>query len=396
MPQTRLRQCEENTMNRNFKLKGNRFTKIFTVLLMIDVFIPNVVLTVIIGVMLLYELLTYLAVKAAKDLKFGTVSTKKKAVKGETALIRLKAEGPAQTVMFASCHADLNVANLLTGENSDTSADFLLTRRGGTGYKMNVTETRCGVIHVTLNNARIQDAFGRKKEYVIAGSQAEIFYQPEIRQVELPARFFASGSAGVYLFARGDEFQGSFLGSSGNTAQADGDGHSAANGADQAVSAGAAQNAENRTHHWVVKAFEPVAFSALADQPVSGKIAVLFLNYVQAGHTITPERKSRLAELALSAADTLVDAGLEHEFLWLGKSSDGSAECRRALHRNSDDVIRSAEEMMRTGYTEENGAEILKQAISPGEFQTFLLITAGGDQEGALFGELGSVRMLKV
>ena len=52
--------------------------------------------------------------------------------------------------------------------------------------------------------------------------------------------------------------------------------------------------------------------------------------------------------------------------------------------------------MMRTGYTEENGAEILKQAISPGEFQTFLLITAGGDQEGALFGELGSVRMLKV
>lgn len=66
------------------------------------------------------------------------------------------------------------------------------------------------------------------------------------------------------------------------------------------------------------------------------------------------------------------------------------------MHRNSDDVIRSAEEMMRTGYTEENGAEILKQAISPGEFQTFLLITAGGDQEGALFGELGSVRMLKV
>ena len=112
MPQTRLRQCEENTMNRNFKLKGNRFTKIFTVLLMIDVFIPNVVLTVIIGVMLLYELLTYLAVKAAKDLKFGTVSTKKKAVKGEAALVRLKAEGPAQTVMFASCHADLNVANL--------------------------------------------------------------------------------------------------------------------------------------------------------------------------------------------------------------------------------------------------------------------------------------------
>lgn len=380
-------------MNHNFKLKGNTFTKIFSVMLLIDVFVPNVVITAILGVMLLYELLTYLAVKAAKELKFGTVSAKKEADKGEKALVRLKAEGPSQTVMFASCHADLNVANLLTGENSDTSADFLLTRRGGTGYKINVTETRCGVIHVTLNNARIQDAFGRKKEYVLAGSQAEILYRPDIRPVELPARFFASGSAGVYLFARGDEFQGAFLGGAQENIQENAGG---ASSADSSAGGTETPAGENRARSWVVKAFEPVAFSALANQPVTGSVGVLFLNYVQAGHAMTPERKSRLAELALSVADTLVDAGLAHEFLWLGRSADGSTECRRAAHRQKEDVLHTAETLMRTGYTEENGAEILKNAVTPGEFQTFLLITAGGDQEGALFGELGSVRMLKV
>lgn len=69
-------------MNHNFKLKGNTFTKIFTVMLVIDVVVPNVAVTAIIGVLLLYELLTYLAVKAARELKFGTVSAKKKACKG--------------------------------------------------------------------------------------------------------------------------------------------------------------------------------------------------------------------------------------------------------------------------------------------------------------------------
>ncbi|MFC2661610.1 MAG: hypothetical protein ACFNYI_00535 [Eubacterium sp.] len=193
-------------MNHNFKLKGNTFTKLFTVMVLVELFVPNVVSTVIIGVMLLYELLTYLAVKSAEDMKFGSVCGKKEAAKGERVLVRLKAEGKAQAVMFASCHAEMNVENMLTGENSENKADFLLTRRGGTGYKINVTETRCGVVHVTLNNARIQDAFGRKKEYVLAGSQAEILFRPEIQPVELPERFFASGSSGVYLFARGAEF----------------------------------------------------------------------------------------------------------------------------------------------------------------------------------------------
>lgn len=381
-------------MNHNFKLKGNTFTKLFTVMLLIELFVPNVISTVILGVMLLYELLTFLAVKSAGDMKFSSVCGKKEAAKGERVLIRLKAEGKAQAVMFASCHAEMNVENMLTGENSENKADFVLTRRGGTGYRINVTETRCGVIHVTLNNARIQDAFGRKKEYVLSGSQAEILYRPEIQPVELPERFFASGSAGVYLFARGAEFQGAFLGAGGS-------GNGKTQNADDAAGTGngAGQNSGftlDRSRNWVVKAFEPVAFSELANQPVSGKIGVLFLNYVQKGHVMTPERKSRLAEFALSAADTLAKAGLQHEFFWLGKGADGTAVCARRSHKTTEDVQKTAMELMRTGYTEENGAEILKQAIQPGEIQSFLLISAGGDQEGALFGELGSVRMLKV
>lgn len=381
-------------MNHNFKLKGNTFTKLFTVMLLIELFVTNVISTVILGVMLLYELLTFLAVKSAGGMKFGSVCSKKEAAKGERVLIRLKAEGKAQAVMFASCHAEMNVENMLTGENSENKADFILTRRGGTGYRINVTETRCGVIHVTLNNARIQDAFGRKKEYVLSGSQAEILYRPEIQPVELPERFFASGSAGVYLFARGAEFQGAFLGAGGS-------GNGKTQNADDAAGTGngAGQNSGftlDRSRNWVVKAFEPVAFSELANQPVSGKIGVLFLNYVQKGHVMTPERKSRLAEFALSAADTLAKAGLQHEFFWLGKGADGTAVCARRSHKTTEDVQKTAMELMRTGYTEENGAEILKQAIQPGEIQSFLLISAGGDQEGALFGELGSVRMLKV
>ena len=381
-------------MNHNFKLKGNTFTKLFTVMLLIELFVTNVISTVILGVMLLYELLTFLAVKSAGDMKFSSVCGKKEAAKGERVLIRLKAEGKAQAVMFASCHAEMNVENMLTGENSENKADFVLTRRGGTGYRINVTETRCGVIHVTLNNARIQDAFGRKKEYVLSGSQAEILYRPEIQPVELPERFFASGSAGVYLFARGAEFQGAFLGAGGS-------GNEKTQNADDAAGTGngAGQNSGftlDRSRNWVVKAFEPVAFSELANQPVSGKIGVLFLNYVQKGHVMTPERKSRLAEFALSAADTLAKAGLQHEFFWLGKGADGTAVCARRSHKTTEDVQKTAMELMRTGYTEENGAEILKQAIQPGEIQSFLLISAGGDQEGALFGELGSVRMLKV
>ncbi len=381
-------------MNHNFKLKGNTFTKLFTVMLLIELFVTNVISTVILGVMLLYELLTFLAVKSAGDMKFSSVCGKKEAAKGERVLIRLKAEGKAQAVMFASCHAEMNVENMLTGENSENKADFVLTRRGGTGYRINVTETRCGVIHVTLNNARIQDAFGRKKEYVLSGSQAEILYRPEIQPVELPERFFASGSAGVYLFARGAEFQGAFLGAGGS-------GNGKTQNADDAAGTGngAGQNSGftlDRSRNWVVKAFEPVAFSELANQPVSGKIGVLFLNYVQKGHVMTPERKSRLAEFALSAADTLAKAGLQHEFFWLGKGADGTAVCARRSHKTTEDVQNTAMELMRTGYTEENGAEILKQAIQPGEIQSFLLISAGGDQEGALFGELGSVRMLKV
>ncbi len=381
-------------MNHNFKLKGNTFTKLFTVMLLIELFVTNVISTVILGVMLLYELLTFLAVKSAGDMKFSSVCGKKEAAKGERVLIRLKAEGKAQAVMFASCHAEMNVENMLTGENSENKADFVLTRRGGTGYRINVTETRCGVIHVTLNNARIQDAFGRKKEYVLSGSQAEILYRPEIQPVELPERFFASGSAGVYLFARGAEFQGAFLGAGGS-------GSGKTQNADDAAGTGngAGQNSGftlDRSRNWVVKAFEPVAFSELANQPVSGKIGVLFLNYVQKGHVMTPERKSRLAEFALSAADTLAKAGLQHEFFWLGKGADGTAVCARRSHKTTEDVQKTAMELMRTGYTEENGAEILKQAIQPGEIQSFLLISAGGDQEGALFGELGSVRMLKV
>lgn len=381
-------------MNHNFKLKGNTFTKLFTVMLLIELFVTNVISTVILGVMLLYELLTFLAVKSAGDMKFSSVCGKKEAAKGERVLIRLKAEGKAQAVMFASCHAEMNVENMLTGENSENKADFVLTRRGGTGYRINVTETRCGVIHVTLNNARIQDAFGRKKEYVLSGSQAEILYRPEIQPVERPERFFASGSAGVYLFARGAEFQGAFLGAGGS-------GNGKTQNADDAAGTGngAGQNSGftlDRSRNWVVKAFEPVAFSELANQPVSGKIGVLFLNYVQKGHVMTPERKSRLAEFALSAADTLAKAGLQHEFFWLGKGADGTAVCARRSHKTTEDVQKTAMELMRTGYTEENGAEILKQAIQPGEIQSFLLISAGGDQEGALFGELGSVRMLKV
>jgi hypothetical protein len=381
-------------MNHNFKLKGNTFTKLFTVMLLIELFVTNVISTVILGVMLLYELLTFLAVKSAGDMKFSSVCGKKEAAKGERVLIRLKAEGKAQAVMFASCHAEMNVENMLTGENSENKADFVLTRRGGTGYRINVTETRCGVIHVTLNNARIQDAFGRKKEYVLSGSQAEILYRPEIQPVELPERFFASGSAGVYLFARGAEFQGAFLGAGRS-------GNGKTQNADDAAGTGngAGQNSGftlDRSRNWVVKAFEPVAFSELANQPVSGKIGVLFLNYVQKGHVMTPERKSRLAEFALSAADTLAKAGLQHEFFWLGKGADGTAVCARRSHKTTEDVQKTAMELMRTGYTEENGAEILKQAIQPGEIQSFLLISAGGDQEGALFGELGSVRMLKV
>ncbi|MGI6190961.1 MAG: hypothetical protein ACOYJ0_03830 [Eubacterium sp.] len=381
-------------MNHNFKLKGNTFTKLFTVMLLIELFVPNVISTVILGVMLLYELLTFLAVKSAGDMRFSSVCGKKEAAKGERVLIRLKAEGKAQAVMFASCHAEMNVENMLTGENSENKADFVLTRRGGTGYRINVTETRCGVIHVTLNNARIQDAFGRKKEYVLSGSQAEILYRPEIQPVELPERFFASGSAGVYLFARGAEFQGAFLGAGGS-------GNGKTQNADDAAGTGngAGQNSGftlDRSRNWVVKAFEPVAFSELANQPVSGKIGVLFLNYVQKGHVMTPERKSRLAEFALSAADTLAKAGLQHEFFWLGKGADGTAVCASRSHKTTEDVQKTAMELMRTGYTEENGAEILKQAIQPGEIQSFLLISAGGDQEGALFGELGSVRMLKV
>lgn len=381
-------------MNHNFKLKGNTFTKLFTVMLLIELFVTNVISTVILGVMLLYELLTFLAVKSAGDMKFSSVCGKKEAAKGERVLIRLKAEGKAQAVMFASCHAEMNVENMLTGENSENKADFVLNRRGGTGYRINVTETRCGVIHVTLNNARIQDAFGRKKEYVLSGSQAEILYRPEIQPVELPERFFASGSAGVYLFARGAEFQGAFLGAGGS-------GNGKTQNADDAAGTGngAGQNSGftlDRSRNWVVKAFEPVAFSELANQPVSGKIGVLFLNYVQKGHVMTPERKSRLAEFALSAADTLAKAGLQHEFFWLGKGADGTAVCARRSHKTTEDVQKTAMELMRTGYTEENGAEILKQAIQPGEIQSFLLISAGGDQEGALFGELGSVRMLKV
>lgn len=381
-------------MNHNFKLKGNTFTKLFTVMLLIELFVTNVISTVILGVMLLYELLTFLAVKSAGDMKFSSVCSKKEAAKGERVLIRLKAEGKAQAVMFASCHAEMNVENMLTGENSENKADFVLTRRGGTGYRINVTETRCGVIHVTLNNARIQDAFGRKKEYVLSGSQAEILYRPEIQSVELPERFFASGSAGVYLFARGAEFQGALLGAGGS-------GNGKTQNADDAAGTGngAGQNSGftlDRSRNWVVKAFEPVAFSELANQPVSGKIGVLFLNYVQKGHVMTPERKSRLAEFALSAADTLAKAGLQHEFFWLGKGADGTAVCARRSHKTTEDVQKTAMELMRTGYTEENGAEILKQAIQPGEIQSFLLISAGGDQEGALFGELGSVRMLKV
>ncbi|MCH4006476.1 MAG: hypothetical protein LKG42_00255 [Eubacterium sp.] len=393
-------------MNRNFKLKGNTFTKLFTVMVLIDLLVPNVVSTVIIGVMLLYELLTYLAVKSAENMKFSSVCGKKEAAKGERVMVRLKAEGKAQAVMFASCHAEMNVENMLTGENSENKADFVLTRRGGTGYKIHVTETRCGVVHVTLNNARIQDAFGRKKEYVLSGSQAEILYRPEIQPVELPERFFASGSAGVYLFARGAEFHGAFLGagasesSSGNRQNADYtevSGNGTGQGSGTSRTSGSAEGFTlDGSRNWVVKAFEPVAFTSLANQPVSGKIGILFLNYVQKGHVMTPERKSRLAEFALSTADTLAKAGLQHEFFWLGKAADGSAACVRRSHNNSDDVQKTAMELMRTGYTEENGAEILKQAIRPGEIQSFLLISAGGDQEGALFGELGSVRMLKV
>ncbi len=376
----------------NFKLKGNAFTKVFTVLILVDIFLPNVVVTAVLGLMLLYELLTFLAVKSAGELRFGTVCGKKEAAKGERVSVRLKAEGKGQTIMFASCHADMNVENMLTGENSDTPANFVLKRKGGSGYRINVTEERCGVVHVTLNNTRIQDAFGKKQGYVLTGSQAEILYRPDVRTVELPERFFAAGSAGVYLFARGDEFHGDFIGSpqSGEGGSADGTGGAAGAGWGTGQMSGA-----DRAKNWVVKAFEPVAFSPMANQPVSGRIGVVFLNYVQSGHVVTPERKSRLAELAVSAADTLTKAGLAHEFFWLGRSADGSAECRRRVHRSADDVQQTSDELMRTGFTEENGAEVLKNAIRPGELDAFLLISAGGDQEGVLFGELGSVRMLK-
>lgn len=187
----------EQLMNR----KGTRFKKIFSLLVLVDIFVTNLFVTVILALMLIYEGLTLLSVKSSRELFLSSEAHTSSASKGDTVGVRIRMEGETFPILLASGSCDVHLENILTGENSVIPSRFLMNRTGGIISRLRLTETRCGTVRVQIHNGKIQDAFGRRTQPIPAGEIAEVTFNPSVTTVDLPQLLYNSGQPDLPLRA---------------------------------------------------------------------------------------------------------------------------------------------------------------------------------------------------